>query len=241
VKPRQLVMGDAEHVIRRLPKDVREAMKKHGLILAGGFIRSIVAGEEVKDIDLFGQLTALQAAAHEIATARGVGKPHYTKNAITIVAAPRAPLQFITRWTYSPDAAGVNALLHELDFTVCQAAIWWDNRTGGHWRTMCSEAFYEDLAARRLVYTNPQREEEAGGSMMRVRKFLARGYNIQSVSLGAVMARVFSRVEKSDLTKHGDERGISRVVTGLLQEVDPLSIIDGVDATDDTEALEGVQ
>jgi hypothetical protein len=239
VKPRQLVRGDAEHVIRRLPKDVREAMKKHGLILAGGFIRSIVAGEEVKDIDLFGQLTALQNAAHEIATGRGIDNPHYTKNAITIVAAPRTPLQFITRWTYGPDAAGVNALLHELDFTVCQAAIWWDVR-GCFWRTMCSEAFYEDLAARRLVYTNPQREEEAGGSMMRVRKFLARGYNIQSVSLGAVMARVFSRVEKSDLTKHG-ERGISRVVTGLLQEVDPLSIIDGVDATDDTEALEGVQ
>jgi hypothetical protein len=231
---RVLAAADANHVVRHIPKDVKDAMKRRGLIIAGGFIRSIVAGEPVQDIDLFGDKDALADAATEIAALRGV-QPHRTKNAVTVVAAPRAPLQFITRWQYSTKA--VRTCLDELDFTVCQAAIWWepiDNT--GCWRTMCSDAFYDDLAARRLVYTFPKREEEAGGSMLRVRKFLMRGYNIQAASLAGVMARVFSKVRDSALATEGEE-GCAKALAGILYEVDPLLIVDRVDPVDEVEEM----
>lgn len=228
---RTLAACDAQHIVRHLPKDIKDAMKKHGLIVAGGFIRSIIAGEPVQDIDIFGGLKALQDAAHEIADGRGGVKAHYTHNAITVVAPPRAPLQFITRWTYSRE--DVPLCLAELDFTVCQAAVWWDDV--GFWRSMCSDAFYDDLAARRLVYTFPQREEEAGGSMLRVRKFLGRDYNIQAASLAGVMSRVFMKVRDNVLTSSED--GAAKAIAGVLYEVDPLLIIDRVDPVDEIEEI----
>lgn len=233
---RTLAAADAAHIARHIPKDVRAVMKQHGLIIAGGFIRSIIAGEEIRDIDLFGPEQALRDAAQEVAIERGVAE-HETGNAITVVAPPRAPLQFITRWDYSRD--DVAKCLAELDFTVCQAAVWWQpfEDKGGVWRTMCSESFYPDLAARRLVYTFPQRDEEVGGSLLRVRKFLMRGYNIQALALAGVMARVYSEVRDSALAHEGEE-GCARAIAGILHEVDPLMIIDRVDPVDELD--EGV-
>lgn len=127
-------------------------------------------------------------------------------------------MQFIHRWKYDEPTK----LLEELDFTVCQAAVWWANDS---WQSLCSTSFYPDLAARRLVYTFPQREEESGGSMMRVRKFLGRGWRINADSLGGIMARVFMAVRLGKL-HDASESEIAKVITGLLREVDPLLIID---------------
>src|SRR3546814_3214275 len=87
-------------------------------------------------------------------------------------------IQFITRWTF-PRAADLWA---SFDFTVCQAAVW--RTPDGHWCSTCIDRFYVDLAARRLVYTSPVRDEEASGSMLRVIKYVKRGYSIQVDSLG---------------------------------------------------------
>jgi hypothetical protein len=67
--------------------------------------------------------------------------------------------------------------------------------------------------------------------MMRVRKFLARGYSIQASSLGAVIARLVVKVRASDLAS--TEAGTAQVLSGLLREVDPLLVIDGVDAVEE--------
>ena len=59
---------DVQRVLMLLPKDVTHIMKKHGLILAGGFIRSVVAREDPNDIDLWGSSTdTLNLAATELA------------------------------------------------------------------------------------------------------------------------------------------------------------------------------
>lgn len=219
-----LIAADLNFVLTRLPSDIRDLMKKHGLILGGGFIREVIAGNKANDVDLFGHsIIQLAEAALEIQQARDARR-FQTPNAITLVSAPRIPLQFITRWLFTSPLD----LVASFDFTVCQAAIWFEN---GVWRSEIAERFYIDLAARRPVYTSPKREEEAGGSMMRVRKFLARGYTIQASSLAAVIARLVGKVRESPLAH--DEAGIATVLTGLLREVDPLLVVDGVEAVEE--------
>lgn len=100
----------------------------------------------------------------------------------------------------------------------------------GEFRSVVDDLFYPDLAARRLRYMHPQREEEAGGSLMRVKKFLARGYNIQPLSLAGVMSRVFKKVDWARLEEGEDPTAI---ICGLLREVDPLTVVDGVELRDE--------
>lgn len=232
-----LTETDLQFVARRIPKDIREIMKDHPVYLAGGFIRETIAGGKVQDVDLFGNSKdSLKAIAQVLALKRQV-RAHETDNAITIVCPPRMPVQFITRWTFNQP----ENLVKSFDFTVCQCAIWIDKSTG-LFTSMVSESFYPDLAARRLVYTFPSRDEEAGGSMMRVRKFLQRGYNIQALSLGGVIARLVAKVDRASLPigRFGDaETAMAHVVGSLLVEVDPLLVIDGLEPINEHAAFEG--
>lgn len=214
---------DLHFVVSRIPKDIKEIAKNSGLVIGGGFIRSTISGEKVSDIDLFGPDKAeMKTIAYKLATERK-GRVHETDNALTVLAPPRFPIQFITRWLYSnpPD------VVTSFDFTVCQAAVWFKD---DKWQSSIAESFYPDLAARRLVYTKPERNEDAGGSILRVRKFLSRGYNIQAQSLADVIARL---VMKVDFSKVSDETMIGKVLAGLLREVDPLAVIDGIDPIDE--------
>lgn len=221
-----LTPTDLNFVVRRIPKDIRDLLTSNRLFIAGGFIREVIAGNDPKDIDLFGSSKDfLGAVAQNLANGRAV-KPHTTDNAITILCPPRLPVQFITRWCFSDPAP----LVASFDFTVCQAAIWWD-QAGQRWESMASESFYPDLAARRLVYTFPKREEEAGGSMLRARKFLQRGYSIQADSLAGVIARVAMKVRWEQI--HSDEIEAAKVISGLLREVDPMLVVDGLEPTDE--------
>lgn len=237
----QLETNDLNHVVRRIPKDIRALLSKyHGtLFLGGGFIRAVVAGEQPSDIDLFGVSgELLKKIAEELQATRG-GKEkcllHHTKNAITVICNGRTTVQFITRWTY-PDLTGVVA---SFDFTVCQAAICRGGvEKNAQWISDVSERFYLDLAARRLVYTHPVRDEEAGGSMMRAIKYMKRGYTMQIGSLAGVIARLTAKIDQSKLSL-SDEPQVKRVVHGLLEEVDPSIVVDGLEVVDDHETPNG--
>ena len=86
------------------------------------------------------------------------------------------------------------------------------------WCSACDPRFYADLAAKRLVYRSPERNEDAGGSMLRVLKFYQRGYRIPLDSLGAVIARLIQGVKDPILL---NEPKLARTLSGLLREVDP--------------------
>jgi hypothetical protein len=201
-------------------------MKKYPNVLfaAGGFIRSCITNEHVSDIDLFTpSKEQARDLAQELASASTSGKIHETDNALTVKGF-RTPIQFIHRWTFTkPEDA-----LESFDFTIAMAAFWCDKTSG--WQSCCGDRFYQDLAAKRLIYRSPIRNEDAGGSMLRVLKFYQRGYRIPLDSLGAVIARLNSGIEWDDLPLHrtsgNRERAVAMVVTGLLREVDPL-----IDAT----------
>jgi hypothetical protein len=239
----RLVLHDLLWCARRLPRDLKAVMKREGprVFVAGGFIRSCIANEPVNDIDVFTPTRAdAERLAWELANdcmvpvelrvkGQGLHAPYTTDNAFTVTHR-RVSVQFIHRWLFDkPEDA-----LESFDFTIAKAALWWHpwETRGEHaleqpgWRSACAETFYPDLAAKRLVYTSPQRNEDAGGSMLRVLKFYQRNYRIPLDSLGAVIARLCQEIEFSRLPGRGfpiaRERALAMVITGLLREVDPL-------------------
>lgn len=221
MQTRMLEDFDVRHVVERLPRDIRELLTANAgkVYVAGGFVRATIAGEEPTDIDLFGvDKHSVARIAEELHGKRDGSTIHRSDNAITLLSHNRLPVQFITRWTF----ADANHLVASFDFSVCQAAVWrGGSSSNSPWFSRCSARFYVDLAARRLFYTNPHREEEAGGSMLRVLKYVKRGYTIQVDSLGRVMARMI-RGKPTDMPWDGH-------FTELLREVDPLRVIDGLE------------
>lgn len=212
---------DLQWAIHRLPRKVAEVMKArpNALFLAGGYIRANIAHEPVNDIDLFVSSAAdAGAVAMEIA-GNDPKLLHKTDNAIT-VKAYKTPVQVIHRWLFDDP----RKCLESFDFTIAAAAIYHD---GKEFQGVCADGFYQDLAAKRLVYTSPVRNEEAGGSLLRVLKFYQRGYRIPLGSFGAVIGRLLSGIDEDKLkdrkgmTKEEWGQQIGHVVTGLLHEVDP--------------------
>jgi hypothetical protein len=218
----KLLADDVVWILRRIPQPLREYMEKvqpGKIFLAGGFIRAAIAGEEISDIDLFTpNKEAAKAGAN--AMAAQMGRPghschiHETKYAYTVPAKPY-PIQFIHRWSYDTPEKCVL----DFDFTIAQSAVWFNPADGVNgWDSCASDRFYADLAAKRLAYLSPDRQEDPGGSFLRLLKFYQRGYRIPLDSAGAVIARLIGGVQAIELL---DERRRGEVLTGLLREVDP--------------------
>lgn len=231
---------DLHQCVARLPKSVMEAMKKHGknMVVAGGYIRAVISGEFINDIDFF---SPNKDIALTVAASLKKERPLIvTDNAVTVLG-HKLPLQFIHRWTF----AEPEAVIPSFDFTIARAAFWYEPdirgeggaiTNPGKWHGVCDPHFYQDLAAKRLVYCSPEREEEAGGSMLRILKFYQRGYRIPLDSLGRVMGRMVRGIKPVNFEKlqafqgeswHGKEFNdwadqIGMVFTGLLREVDPM-------------------
>jgi len=226
----KLLEEDLLRIVANLPSDVRAMMKSDpSIFIGGGFIRAIIAGEKPSDIDFFGPSTdALSNAAHALGLQRYASKIHKSQNAFTVLAPNRIPTQFITRWMYDEP----HKALDSFDFTIAMAVVWCTVKDKTvTWHSDCHERFYPDLAAKRLVYAHPNRNEDARGSLMRVRKFLSRGYTINAKSLGGTIARLVAKVEVNKVVQFGEthEQGLTRVITALLREVDPLMITDSVE------------
>ena len=209
----QLAVQDLNWCLRRLPKPLRELMERHNkkVFVAGGYIRACVANEFVSDIDVFtNSKDTAEALAKELGKNMRVVE---TDNAYTVLGY-KLPLQFIHRWNFSDPLECVQSF----DFTIAKAALWFN--ASGSPQSCCADTFYQDLAAKRLVYCQPLRNEDAGGSMLRVLKFYQRGYRIPLDSLGAVIARLCGGV-KWDKLQENDEQRLARIFTSLLIEVDP--------------------
>lgn len=231
----QLNKDDLRNIVLHLPKDVRKLLvnRPGQVFVGGGFIRAVVGREDVSDIDMFGNSAALLGILSErLVNNRKENnekcKMHTTKNAITILTENRLPVQMITRWLFENS----ESLINSFDFSVCASAVYYKD---GEWRSQVSPDFYSDLAAKRLRYTNPVREEEAGGSMLRVLKYIKRGYSISPESLAEVMSRV--HIAAAGIEELGRNTGgltsIPQITKNLLREVDPLMVVDGLDVQDD--------
>jgi hypothetical protein len=214
---------DLHWCVQRLPRSLRNLIKKEEIVVSGGYIRSCIQNETIKDIDLFIP-DASYAEDMVLELAEGNKKKvHKTENALTVLGG-KYTIQFITRWTYD----NPQDVISSFDFTVCQAAFWWDHYCQ-KWDSICSEQYYSDIAAKRLIYTSPRREEEPGGSMLRVLKYYQKGFRITLDSYAKIITRLVSGVRLIDgdnISWQDDHYEISQmdfsmIVKGLLIDVDP--------------------
>lgn len=222
----QLFAEDVQRIVTSLPKDVVRLLKSSNgrLFLAGGYIRARIAGEEVNDIDLWGaDLQYLDDQAVLFAAQRQV-RDMKTANAHTILTRGQTPVQFITRWTF----AEPGACCESFDFTIASAAVWYKDG----WKSYCNERFYRDLASKSLTYMSPVRNEDAGGSFMRLQKFIAKGYHISPGNLAKVTARLLQGINRAKFYDRSEEWQ-AQVLLGLFREVDPLTVVDGVELEDE--------
>jgi len=249
----QLLWEDLQFCLRVLPQRILEVLCEYPgrVFVAGGFIRSTISGTPVNDIDLIVDdkelAQTVTAFLLEESFEAGVDKGHIwvTDNAYT-VRRWRTAVQVVHRWTYS----NPTKMLLSFDFTIASAGLWMRHTEGEQaalfggpaddfqkrerashaalrrqpgWTSMCHPRYYADLAAKRLAYMRPMREEEAGGSLLRVVKFLRRGYNIAPDHLAMVMSRVVQEVHPEALPAW-DEAEIAPIITAKLREVDPLMV-----------------
>jgi len=233
-----LAWHDLQWCLRRAPRPLLELLKRHGssVMVAGGYIRSCISNEHINDIDVFTSSEA-QSKAMALELVEGDEKRVKRTPNCFFVLGFRTHIQFIHRWTFTDPAACILSF----DFTIARAAFWWEKkmepaptdenpkaeRDDGAWKTAADPRFYQDLAAKRLIYCSPVRIEEAGGSMLRVLKFYQRGYRIPLDSMGKVVARLVDAVDMGKIESHvafGDtrEEAMGKVLSGLLREVDPL-------------------
>lgn len=252
----QLAPSDLGTILAHVPKDLREVMencaRKFGTLdscavfLAGGAIRSILSGEPPSDFDVFSStpIYAGNMAEALLATREETGPPrasrrYQTGNAITVLTPGRIPVQFISAWQYTDG----HDLINDFDFTIAQAAVWpvITDYGGLEWTGYTSREFFHDLARKQLVYLSPVRKEHPGGSLLRMRKFLRRGYNISTDSMATLMARFVKSVV---LDRMGEgridtrtESGLSMVLKASLREIDPLITLDTVNPADDEPAM----
>lgn len=209
---------DFKWIIKRLPEKVVKVIKSmpdkpESFIIAGGFIRSLIAKEPVNDIDIFTKSKELAKQFADKLKEVYNHNIHISDNAYSIVCDNKL-VQVIYRWTFdSPEQ-----IIEHFDFTIAQAAIWLTDKNGiaihteatrYDWKSLCSDSFYSDLAAKRLVYTNPP-NAEPGSSLLRLLKFRGRDYNYSLISLANIVSRLTGANEEDMIRK--------------LKEVDPGSV-----------------
>lgn len=162
---------DLETCVTRLPKTLRALMTvaPGKLVVAGGYIASMVRGEQPRDVDVF-----CDCVDDAVATAGDLEPGAVMKNGlVTTIYLGGVPVQFIGAWKFEE----TGEMLRHFDFTICQAALIFS----GRWEGFVSARFYPDLAARRLVYTCPPNAKPIS-SFHRALKFSRRGYTIEKKS-----------------------------------------------------------
>ena len=202
---------DIQKIVDQLPMGLMELMEDNNIFLAGGAIRAIIAGEEVKDFDLFTS-SAGKARQYAESVSEKFNNEGYleTENAFTVKDDMDSipDIQFIHRWTFNNEWE----LIWSFDYTIAQAAIWFEN---GDWKSVAAPRFYDDLEAKQLTYTTPDREEEPGGSLLRMRKFLRMGYDISSHDMAKVISRLLNGVDLNELADF-EENGRAIIINDLL-------------------------
>jgi hypothetical protein len=212
---------DRRLVLSRIPSELRDIVRARRLYIAGGVVRSVIANEPVKDVDIFGPdfITQADAAAAYAKAVGGYVVP--TGRALTVVAPNRVPVQFVQMFCASQ--AGV--VMERFDFTICRAVIWYAETTSTVASSLVDETFYEDLAARRLVYTEPP-DAEPGATVLRVLKFVARGYVCPATEWPALIAACVRKAggpELDELWRTSMLAHLRLVDPALSTEADPIA------------------
>lgn len=153
------------------------------LVVAGGFVRSVCGSEAVTDIDVFvADSGKAYGYADDLGARYGRFVRHETPRALTLHRADGPPVQFVRGWRFGSPAE----LVGKFDFTIARAAFWEEKG----WKSVADARFLPDVLGKRLIYCSPEREECAGDALLRMLKFVRRGYRTRAQDVAAVVARL---------------------------------------------------
>lgn len=177
--------GDLRRIVVSLPTKAREALRRNPgkVVLAGGYIRALIANEHVHDVDLF-----VNSEKDAKLIANSVKMLYKVDDQHLAIDLKGVPVQMV--WRYPFKAA--YDILDQFDFTVTKAAIWFAEGEKGEapgFRSICHESFYRDLARKLLVYTS-KREHEQFTGFPRLLKYTSYGYTIGPKSFAEVIVKL---------------------------------------------------
>lgn len=178
---------DIKRVVYILPDKVTEMMRRYPgeVVLAGGFIRSVIGREMIHDADIF---VKSESKAKTYTNVVGLEGTTRDKN-ITIEPGKHNDMEIQVIWRY-PYEHPYN-ILEGFDYTTVKAAIWFDegdkNRKP-NFVSICHERFYRDLA-RKLLVCDCERNAERVQSIPRLLKYISYGYSIDPKNLAEVVVK----------------------------------------------------
>lgn len=181
-----LVGEDLRKVVFALPEEIQKMMRKHPgqVVVAGGFIRALVANEDINDIDVF---IDTETNCKKWADDEDLDYESREKHLYLEGEEGEPEIQIIWRYPFKQPVE----IPDSFDYTVCKAAVWFSNgdknRPPGFVGT-CHKNFYRDIARRMLVYET-NRDTERLESIPRLIKYIAYGYAIEPKSLAEVVSR----------------------------------------------------
>jgi len=176
---------DANKLFDSLPMVVKTTLLKFQgkVFVGGGCLRDNILGEDIKDIDIFSTY-GIQEEVKEYLKSKAYS--YFTSNnATSFYIKGESIIQLITKWTYQ----NAKEMIEDFDFTINQIGLYvLENKP----YVVYLDEFLEDIKTKRLTYTRPIRNEHCAGSLLRMVKFLGRGYTIDKESLSALIGRLVS-------------------------------------------------
>ncbi|GIU69849.1 MAG: hypothetical protein KatS3mg002_1085 [Candidatus Woesearchaeota archaeon] len=152
--------------------------------IAGGAIRSIFANEEINDFDIYFEDKENYYNVVNYLDKRGIGGV-ISSNAYNFKINNRK-YQLIH---HSKMIGNPEYILSHFDFTVCMGAYSFKDKT-----VIYSERFLLDLAKRELVYNKNTLFPIS--SLVRTKKYLKRGYNINTLEYLKIISHIHSLLKK---------------------------------------------
>jgi hypothetical protein len=206
---------DIKRVVSSLPAQISKGLRayKDSVCIAGGYIRSIISNEPVNDIDVFiteKGLTTKKFVEYGPEYSYSQNTTRNSGDREDIIAVEEGQtIEIMNHYAGS----GVNGILENFDYTVAMAAIWWD---GKMWQSSCHYMFYQDLASKRIRFLRPESERQGAREILRLLKYIQRGYTIDRPSLAQVISELVMYYVKAD-----EDRLYNSALNDLASMEDP--------------------
>jgi hypothetical protein len=166
-------------VLGSLPEIVLQQMKEDDVVLAGGAIRSIVTGEQIRDIDIF-------CHSEEQAARLALDASHGSLIKKTFLSFTINLNGLIVQYVYyKPFIDGLD-LIKSFDYLMSCAEIHWDKATES-FVGLCLEGFYTDCATKTLTFRKAEKDRGTLCPLRRALKFTSRGWAISDCDLGDIL------------------------------------------------------
>lgn len=203
---------DIKRVVYMLPEEIISMMKRHPgkVIVAGGFIRALVAGEDIRDLDIF--ITSEKEAkswANEVDLDYEVKDKHLSTG-------PNEEFTYEIQTVWRYEFKHPYEIPEQFDYTVVKAAIWFDEGSKSklpNFIGICHERFYRDIARKALVFCC-ERDTERVTSIPRLLRYTQYGYSMDTKSMAEVILKTCLSLDLKD--------GFSSAMKQLEEQYKPI-------------------